>query len=141
MEFFVGAIVTLIVYITTFRIAKKNIPESQKVTITYSQSHIYELMKPYLEFEPYVRPPKPSQSLSYINNAYIKVMIVKDKAYWIKNNKFYTAQVSQGQVKNETAKEVDTMSMNKVELDEMLFIVEKLREGNNDNRSSGEPKL
>jgi hypothetical protein len=137
MEFLIGALVTLIVYITTFRIAKKEMPDNQKVTISYSQSHIYELMRPYLEFDHYVRPPKPSQSLSYVNNAYVKMMFVKDKAYWIKNNKFYTAKVSGGEVQKETAKEVDTMSMSKVELEEMIFIVEKLREEGHDYRGPG----
>jgi hypothetical protein len=141
VEFLIGAIVTLIVYITTFRIARKNMDESSRFTVKYSQSHIYGLMKPYLEFEPYVKPPKETQASNYLTNAYVKVMIVKDRAYWIKNNKFYTADVMNGQVQNGTTKEVDTMSMDKVELDKMLFIVEKLREGTNDSGSSGQSNL
>ena len=139
MEFLIGSVVTILIYVLTHRIAKKEMdkPDS-KITISYSQSHVYGLMKPYLEFEPFIKEPGPRQSSSYLKNAYVKVMIVKDKAYWIKNNKFYTAEVSEGNVQNETAKEVDTMSMSKVQLDEMLFIVEKLREGSDDYRSSGE---
>ena len=139
MEFFIGSVVTIAIYIISHRIAKKNMDKKDsRITISYSQSHVYGLMKPYLKFEPFIKEPDPRQSTSYLKNAYIKVMIVKNKAYWIKNNKFYTAQVIGGSVKNETAQEVDTMSMDKVQLDEMLFIVEKLREGNNDYRSSGE---
>jgi hypothetical protein len=67
----------------------------------------------------------------------MKIMIVKDRAYWIKDNTFYVATVVDGQVNKETAKEVDTMAMSKVELDEMMFIVEKLREDNNDSRGPG----
>lgn len=137
MEFLIGAVVTMSVYIIAHRLAKKDSESLNKITVTYSQSHVYGLMKPYLEFEPFVSAPPTTQSTSYLNNAYMKVMIVKNKAYWIKNNTFFSAEVINGQVQKETTKEVDTMSMNKVELDEMLFIVEKLREGNDDNRSSG----
>jgi hypothetical protein len=46
-----------------------------------------------------------------------------------------------GKVQKETQKEVDTMSMDKVELKEMLFIVEKLREDSDDNWGSGQSKF
>jgi hypothetical protein len=41
----------------------------------------------------------------------MKVMVVSNKAYWIKNNALYVADVVEGEVQKETTKEVDTMSM------------------------------
>jgi hypothetical protein len=138
VEFLVGAIVTIFVYMATNRIAKRELENKDKIDIVYSQSHIYELMRPFLEFAPLIVPPEPKQSSNYLKNVYMKVMVVNSKAYWIKNNAFYVADVVDGEVQKETTKEVDTMSMSRVELNEMLFIVEKLREETDDNWSSGQ---
>jgi hypothetical protein len=137
MEFLIGAAVTMISYIITQKIVRNKFERQQIVDIKYSQSHIYQIVKPYLEFAQAFDVPENTQAANYIKNAYMKVMIVKNKAYWIKDNTFFTAEVVNGQVQKETAKEVDTMTMNKVELNEMLFIVEKLRGGSDDYRGSG----
>jgi hypothetical protein len=138
VDFLIGAIVTIIAYSVSQRIIRKSLPKDEGIsTINYSQSHIYDLMRPFLEFADVVSSDVPSQSINYLKNAYMKVMVVNSKAYWIKNNTFYVADVVEGEVKKETTKEVDTMAMNKVELNEMLFIVEKLREESDDNRGSG----
>ena len=52
-----------------------------------------------------------------------------DRAYWIKDNTFYEANLVDGEVDKNTTKVVDTMTMDKVELDKMAFIVQKLTEG------------
>ena len=137
MEYLIGAAITIISYIVTQRIIRNSFSEEKNIELRYSQSHIYEIVKPYLEFSDFGLAPENTQSVNYLKQAYMKVMIVKNKAYWIKNNTFFTADVANGQVQKETAKEVDTMSMDKVELNEMLFIVEKLREESDDNRGSG----
>lgn len=74
------------------------------------------------------------QSVNHDKNVNIKVIIMDDKAYWIKDNVFYTADMQHGLVDKETTREVDTMSMNKVQLDKMMFIVDKLREEAFDDR-------
>jgi hypothetical protein len=136
LEYLVGAIVTMAVYMITHRIAKKEMDPENIFTITYSQSHVYELMRPFLGLTPVIEPQQPRQSSEYFKSAYMRVLIVKNKAYWIKNNALYVAEVVDGQVQKETTKEVDTMSMSKVELNDMLFIVEKLREESDDSRGS-----
>ena len=139
MEYFVGAAITMIAYMITNKIVKKDFQKNENVLkITYSQSHIYELMAPLLDYAPKLEEATKRQSSNFLKNAYMKVMVVKNKAYWIKDNTFYVADVLDGEVVKENAKEVDTMSMDKVELNEMMFIVEKLREDNNDTWSSGE---
>lgn len=137
MEYFVGAAITLVVVFVVNRYINKTIPTVRLPAIEYSQSHIYELIKPFLQFVP---PPEVgvTQSTNFLKRTYMKIMVVKDKAYWIKDNTFYVSDVVDGEVSKEGAKAVDTMGMNKVELDEMLFIVEKLREDNDDSRSPGE---
>lgn len=137
MDFLIGAIITIVVYAIAQKIVVKKINIESVSSINYSQSHIYDLMRPFLGFTELVEPEAPRQSSNYLKNAYLKVMVLSNKAYWIKNNALYVADVSEGEVKKETTKEVDTMSMSKVELNEMLFIVEKLREENDDYRSPG----
>ena len=140
MEYFVGAAITMMAYIITNRLISKNLQEDQEQDVfkmSYSQSHIYEMTAPYLELLPPLEDLAKKQSSSFLKNAYMKVMVVKDRAYWIKDNTFYTAEVVDGEVVKENARVVDTMSMDKVELNEMMFIVEKLREDDNDNWSSG----
>jgi hypothetical protein len=70
----------------------------------------------------------------------IKVIIIDNSAYWIKDNTFYTAYLSvDGTVDKNTTRTVDTMTMDSVELERMLFIMDKLREGlNNDSGSTGQ---
>jgi hypothetical protein len=138
MDFLIGAVVTIIAYVVFQRVVNKTVSGEESLgVINYSQSHIYELMRPFLEFADIVSPEFSNQSNNYLKNAYLKVMVVSNKAYWIKDNTFYVADVVDGEVKKETTKEVDTMSMNRVELNEMLFIVEKLREESDDYRGSG----
>jgi hypothetical protein len=138
MEYFVGAAITMLAYLIARKFIRKELEEKEDaLKITYNQSHIYEMMAPYLKYSPPLEEFVPRQSDNFLQNAYMKVMIVKDKAYWIKDNVFYVADVVQGQVAKAEARKVDTMAMSKVELEEMMFIVEKLREDNNDNRGSG----
>jgi hypothetical protein len=138
MEYFVGAAITMIVYMISNKMIRKEVKkEENALKITYNQSHIYQMMAPYLELAPPLENFTPRQSQNFLDNAYMKVMIVNGKAYWIKDNVFYVADVVNGEVNKEGAKKVDTMAMDKVELNEMMFIVEKLREDKDDNRGSG----
>lgn len=75
-----------------------------------------------------------SQSVKHDKNTNIKVIIMDDQAYWIKDNVFYTADMSQGIVDKDTTRVVDTMTMNKVQLDKMMFIIDRLREEAFDDR-------
>jgi len=138
LEYFVGAAITMIVYIITNRIVRKDFQEDQDVLkMSYNQSYIYEMTAPYLDLLPPMEESVKRQSSSFLKNSYMKVMVVKNKAYWIKDNTFYVTDVVEGEVVKENAKQVDTMAMDKVELKEIMFIVEKLREDDDDNWSSG----
>ena len=64
-------------------------------------------------------------------------MIVDGLAYWIKENVFYKSEVLTDGVDPGEAQPVDTIGMSSVELDKMLFIMDKLREGlDNDSGST-----
>lgn len=78
-----------------------------------------------------------SQSKMHHEKTNVKVIILDNQAYWIKNNIFYKAPLVDQLIDKDSAEEVDTISMDKVQLDKMLFIMDKLREGiNDDSRGS-----
>ena len=78
-----------------------------------------------------------SQSKIHYDKTNIKVIIFDDSAYWIKDNIFYKAPLVNQLIDKESAEQVDTIHMDKVQLDKMLFIMDKLREGiNDDSRGS-----
>jgi hypothetical protein len=79
-----------------------------------------------------------SQSKVHYDKTNIKVIIFDNDAYWIKDNIFYKAPLVNELIDKESAEQVDTIHMDKVQLDKMLFIMDKLREGiNDDSRGSG----
>jgi hypothetical protein len=65
----------------------------------------------------------------------VKIIVIDGKAYWVSDNIFYTAQTENGQIVHETAEPVDINNMPKKELDKMLFILDNLGRGDNDDSS------
>jgi biopolymer transport protein ExbB/TolQ len=79
-----------------------------------------------------------TQSAKHQDDSTTKVIVVDDEAYWIKNNTFYKAPLVNERIDKDSAERVDTSNMDKVQLDKMLFIVDKLTEGtSDDSRGSG----
>jgi hypothetical protein len=141
MEYVAGSIVTLIVVVVLNRAFKKEFVKTMASSkIRYSQSHIYGMVSDILDGEFSLKPLK-TQSQKYIDAQYVRVMVVEKEAYWIKDNKLFVADMVDGFIDKETTREVDTMSMSKVQLEKTMFVVEKLTESTIDNRNSGEQEL
>jgi len=139
MEYFAGAFITLSVVFVMNKLISKQLVKEKKTVVRYSQSHVYKMSEAIM-FGPKNSPVPDSQSKRYQNNVYLKIVVAEGRAYWIKDNAFYVADIVDGSVDKETTKQVDTMSMDNVELKKMLVIVETLREGDaNDGRNSGKP--
>lgn len=142
MEYNIGIVLILFISgISYFVINKIMMHKYNNLNnIKFTQSYIYTLMSQYM--------PKIDQDLPFfagqVNNDddrdSIKVIIIDNSAYWIKDNTFYTAFVDDsGMVDKDTTRVVDTMTMDAVELDKMLFIMDRLREGlTNDSGGSGQ---
>ena len=132
MEYFVGSVVTLVIVMAIgliFRRAQADTP----ITISYSQSYIHQLMYPYIFTNEEIKAARPTQASKHAGDVYIRILIIDGFAYWIRNNVFYVADVEGEEVLKETAKQVDTMAMDKVQLEKMMFIVSKLTEGKADD--------
>lgn len=118
--------------------AKYNILQESKIKpIRYSQSHVHSLISPLLPKGIKIKKPKKTQSRIHEEKNNIKVIIMDNSAYWIKDNAFYMADMFiDGTVNKDSTRRVDTDGMSKVQLDKMLFIIDKLREGTLDDSGS-----
>jgi hypothetical protein len=104
--------------------------------IAYTQSSIHLMIKDFIPKTLYEKPKVESQSLKHIEKNTIKVIFIEDKAYWVSNNIFYCAEASGGYVDAETVEPIDTTNMSKKDIDKMLFILDNLKNGSNDDSSS-----
>lgn len=132
MEYFLGSIVTLLTMFVVSKYANRVVEEHAKkfVGIKYSQSSMFTLVKPFLPTNKELQKPKNTQAINSKIRSQKRVIIMDGMAYWIHDHNLYTAEVSPNdEVQKETAKIVDTMSMDKVQLDKISFIVDKLTEG------------
>ena len=139
MEVLLGAAITVGVILFANFVLRKPVEDSSKMKIKYSQSHIYTLMIPALDYMPSNMGEEKirRQSNSYIEKSYVRVVIAEDTAYWIKDNALFTASVVDGSVDKESTRRVDTMAMDSVELQKTMTIVEKLREGLDEDSGAG----
>ncbi len=134
MEYLIGSLSTFIILGLMSKKMLKG--KNNKISLSYRQSHIFDIVKPLLP--PVKKPEVKTQSKAYEDKINVKVIIMYNQAFWIKDNVFYMADMKEGYVDKETTRRVDTMGMDKVELDKMLFIMDQLRDGKiNDSGSSG----
>jgi hypothetical protein len=144
MEYFLGALLTILTFIFAVRLLSKDVDKHTSPPIRYTQSHTHDLISPLLPPGGLTGAYKPlvSQAQKHQDKTNIRVLFVDDKAYWIKDNQFMVAETEDGMVVNDTSTRVDTMAMDSVELDKMVFIVDKLTEGiSNDSGDPGNPKF
>lgn len=138
MEFLLGFIAAFatIYFVKTFLFTDNFIKQNSVGRIIFRQSYIHSLIgfdTYYYGFEK-----QTTQAFEFENKHKLRTVIYEDKAYWIKDNKFLVASIVDGNIDETTTKVVDTMHLDKVELEKMIFIVKKLTEGiENDGRSTG----
>jgi len=104
---------------------------------TFRQSTIHSLIKDSIPSNLYQKEKKPSQSQLHTEKTTIKVIMApNNKAYWVSQNVFYCADMQDGQFDPTSAMPVDVASMSKVEIEDMLFILDNIRNGKQDDRGS-----
>ena len=91
-----------------------------------SQSAIYNKTKMFSP--PITKVEMFTQSKRHIQENMLRVMVIENYAYWVKDNIFFVADTDRGNVLHGTARQVDTSSMSKSEVDKMMFILDKLKE-------------
>lgn len=138
MKYFVGSFITFLGMLFFYVILSNITQMPNKKLYKYSQSHIHSLVYPLLPPKLATRKELNTQSSKHLKDVQIRVIIVGPDAFWIKDNVLYTAKVTKEGVDKDTTLPVDTIGMDSVELDKMIFIVDQLRSGqNNDSWDSG----
>lgn len=137
MEYYIGFAFAIFVVVVLVKLQEKfNIfYEFSTKNIILKQSHFYNFKKIKSHSSKKINK-KRRQSTLHDSRTNIKVIIMDDQAYWIKDNIFYTANMYNGNVDKDTTRTVDTMNMNRVQLDKMIFIIDRLREGTLDDSGS-----
>jgi predicted translin family RNA/ssDNA-binding protein len=134
VEYFLGSIITLIITSVINKRFNRIIDKQKSIRPKIGQSYLHKILA---EFENLKNEEKiNTQSSKYVEERYVKIMIVEDQAFWIKDNGLYSATLINGEIDNSTTKLVDTMSMDAVELKKTMFVVEKLTEGKVDDSGS-----
>lgn len=140
MEYLIGFFVGVTLILSAYRyMIGRGLTENREIVVSYSQSHIFNILKPfagivYNTAKPIIK----TQTTEYEKSQTVKVIMTDGQAYWIRDNVFYTADINEDySVDNDSTRTVDTMSMDKVQLDKIIFIVERLTEdADNDDSNS-----
>lgn len=139
MEFVLGSVVTAIILYFAMKYFEKIYYVANKSSkYNFSQSSLHELIKPLLPESLFV--PKKNMTQSYLHEqkTNLRVIVLDGFAYWIKDNSVYKSRTDGLNIDKDSAEVVDIIGLDKVELDKMLFIIDKLREGlPNDSGSTG----
>jgi len=104
--------------------------------VRYSQSDIHQRILDIVPKKTNNKMQIESQSAKHAASTMIKIIVIENKAYWVKDNIFYFADTSNGDIVDVTAKPVDISTMSKQDMDKMLFILDNLRKGKKDDSSS-----
>lgn len=131
MEYLLGSLITILALGFLRNKLDKTVSSTRPLEIKYRQSHIFQMVKPFLNFDN-IKPKLKTQSTVYEDKMHVRVILVGNEAYWILNNVLFVANEVDGMIDKETTRPVDTMAMDKVQLDKVMFIVETLTEGKSD---------
>jgi hypothetical protein len=141
MQYFIGFGLTLLVSLAIIIAMKKKINKKMSRTL-YSQRDTHELFKYFFSIESSNQKKHPSQLTNHAEKSMIKVMVMGQEAYWVSDNTFYVANAIDGEVEAGSAKPVDIESMSKNGIKKMLFILDNLQNGNNnDSGSAGNERI
>jgi len=104
--------------------------------IMHRQSDTHNFLKEFFSRDTEIKE-KTTQAKKRQEERGTKIIITEDdKAYWVIDNIFYTANVINGRPDFDNANPIDTSNMSKKELDKMLFILDNLGRGDKNERGS-----
>jgi hypothetical protein len=137
MEYFLAIGLTLLAAWSIIRLNGYKVSKTL-TSIKYRQSDIHESVRTLIPKKLNNKEKIESQSVKHAANTMIKIIVIDSKAYWVKDNVFYSADTDNGDIISPTAEPVDISTMSKKDIDKMLFILDNLRKGiQNDSGSSG----
>jgi len=130
MEYFLGSLLTLVTMLIVSKLLSSSKNNFKPINLKFNQSRQHYLIRDYIPLE---RKRLKTQATTHFKKQHVRVIFVDSTAYWIEDGSFYMADFKDGEINQETKTKVDTMGMNKVELDRISFIVDRLTEGLTDD--------
>lgn len=129
-EYLIGSLSAIVVVLLNRLFRNKK--ESRKISVEIHESQVirFEMIKDTQAVYELMHPKVNTQATEHHEKNLVRIIFAEQQAYWIKDNVFYTADINNlGLIDIESTRAVDTMTMDKIQLDRMSFIVEKLTEG------------
>lgn len=133
MEFLLGSLVTAL---TGYFVAKSLLSAPNPMPPKfrpYTQSYIYRIAGPMVYEQEPIFNNTSKQSFAWQSRYSLRIFVMSDTAYWIADEKVYMAKIGEDGTVPPEGKVVDMMGMDKVQLDKMIYIVDKLTEGNSND--------
>lgn len=134
MDYFIVVCLTIATSFVILKIVTRNEIHFLK-KMSYRQSDIHNITKSFYKKNNAVKT-KQTQISKRIERDAVKVVLTEDRAYWVAENIFYSAELVNDKPDMSTAKPIDTSNLSKEDLDKMLFILDNLDRGNNHERGS-----
>lgn len=112
-----------------------------RLRVNNRQSQVVEylsragILNYYMGSSPLDSTPLKTQATDFHDKRSLRILIVEDRAYWIEHNTLYEAEIIDGNMDPSTTKAIDTMVLDKVQLDKIIFVVDRLTERFNDEDS------
>lgn len=100
--------------------------------VRISQSYIYKTIAPAIPVLEVMKKLeyKETQARKFEKSLMMRVFIVDNEAYWIKDNAVFVApMVNENSIDKTLAKQLDMITMDKIQLEKIAFVIEKLTEG------------
>ena len=137
MEYFLAIGLTLLAAWSIIRLNGYKVSKTL-TNIKYRQSDIHESIRAFVPQKLNSKEKIESQSAKHAASTMIKIIVIDNRAYWVKDNVFYSADTDNGDIVSPTAEPVDISTMSRKDIDKMLFILDNLRKGiQNDSGSAG----
>lgn len=125
MEYVIFIILTFLSIWSIIRITKRGV--SKRIDkVMFTQSVMHCMLISYSPNRQLNKQKIVSQLDKHIKKAAVKIIVTNGKAYWVSDNIFYVAEISDGNIVSDTAQQVDTLNMSKEELDKMIEILDNL---------------
>lgn len=139
MEFLLGSVVTALILYSAMKYFEALYKVASKdYKYKFSQSSLHELIKPLLPDDLFIPERKITQSFLHEQKTNLRVIILDGYAYWIKDNTVFKSPMNGLDIDKDATEVVDIIGLDKVQLDKMIFVIDKLREGlPNDSGSAG----
>ena len=134
MDYIAVAILTIVLSLAIIGLVRKNQSKAFE-KVVYRQTDIHRAIKSLINESILSQKPE-TQTQKRKRDKSIKIVAIDDKAYWVIDNTFYVADLVDDHPDMSTAQPVNTLNMSKSDIDKMLFILDNLDRGKNNERGS-----